>query len=63
MSTRSQRQQLFSKIQATFRKYLLDGDTENATFISLYIFLTAGEEILGASTVNSESLTFQLAPI
>ena len=63
MSTRSQRQQLFSKIQATFRKYLLDGDSESATFLSLYIFLTAGEEILGASTVNCESLPFQLSLI
>jgi hypothetical protein len=52
ISSKTLRRQLLLMIQNKFQKYVLDLDSESFSSISLYIFFSAGDDILGAAVVN-----------
>ena len=51
-SSQTKKQHLLLLIQSKFENYVLDMDAKSFSYISLYIFLSAGDDILGAAVVN-----------
>ncbi len=52
LNNRMMKQQFISLMATAFQPYLLDFDDEDHEYISLYIHLSTGNEVLGAAVVN-----------